>query len=238
MHPWLNWIEHLTTDQEVTGSNPVGCTSSRRCPDHRRLLSSHRLLSLLLEDRGSVGADRSLASIGVTLTEPQNSSSQTSISDDDERFMRLALEQARLASDVSDEVPIGAVVVLDGEVLASAHNETRTRKDPTAHAEVLAIRAAARSSQSMRLVGATVYTTVEPCFMCAGALSHARVARVVWGVRDPKFGGCVSLGDVLTKPGLNHQIEYSEGVCADEARELLQSFFRSKRTAKAAESGD
>ena len=152
--------------------------------------------------------------------------------------MRLALEQARLASDVSDEVPIGAVVVLDGEVLASAHNETRTRKDPTAHAEVLAIRAAARSSQSMRLVGATVYTTVEPCFMCAGALSHARVARVVWGVRDPKFGACASLGSVLTEPRLNHQVEWSEGVCADEARELLQSFFRSKRAAKAADPWD
>jgi tRNA(adenine34) deaminase len=175
---------------------------------------------------------------GVTLTEPQNSSTSASTKDDDERFMRLALEQARLASDVSDEVPIGAVVVLDGEVLASAHNETRMRKDPTAHAELLAISMAARSTQSMRLVGATVYTTVEPCFMCAGALSHARVARVVWGVRDPKFGGCVSLGEVLSLPGLNHSVEFSEGVCADEARDLLQSFFRSKRAAKAAESRD
>ena len=90
----------------------------------------------------------------------------------------------------------------------------------------------------MRLVDATVYTTVEPCFMCAGALSHARVARVVWGVRDPKFGGCASLGEVLTDPRLNHQVEWSEGVCADEARELLQSFFRSKRAAKAADPRD
>jgi len=201
-------------------------------------LSASASLVLLLEGRESAGATRSMASIGVTLTEPQKSSPQASILDDDERFMRLALEQARIASDVSDEVPIGAVVVRDGEILASAHNETRTRKDPTAHAEVLAISEAARSTQSMRLVGATVYTTVEPCFMCAGALSHARVARVVWGVRDPKFGGCVSLGDVLSKPGLNHRVEYSEGVCAEEARDLLQSFFRSKRAAKAAESWD
>ena len=149
--------------------------------------------------------------------------------------MRLALEEARLAAEVSDEVPIGAVVVLDGEVIARAHNQTRAKTDPTAHAELVAIQSAARSLGSMRLVDATVYTTVEPCFMCAGALSHARVARVVWGVRDPKFGGCASLGEVLTDPRLNHQVEWSEGVCADEARELLQSFFRSKRAAKAAE---
>ncbi|MCH2105978.1 MAG: tRNA adenosine(34) deaminase TadA [Planctomycetes bacterium] len=152
--------------------------------------------------------------------------------------MRLALEEARLAAEVSDEVPIGAVVVLDGEVIARAHNQTRAQTDPTAHAELVAIRAAAQSEGSMRLVDATVYTTVEPCFMCAGALSHARVARVVWGVRDPKFGGCASLGEVLTDPRLNHQVEWSEGVCADEARELLQSFFRSKRAAKAAEPRD
>ena len=149
--------------------------------------------------------------------------------------MRLALEEARLAAEVSDEVPIGAVVVSDGEVIARAHNQTRAKTDPTAHAELVAIQSAARSLGSMRLVDATVYTTVEPCFMCAGALSPARVARVVWGVRDPKFGGCASLGEVLTDPRLNHQVEWSEGVCADEARELLQSFFRSKRAAKAAE---
>jgi len=157
---------------------------------------------------------------------------------EDERFMRIALEEARLAAEVSDEVPIGAVVVVGGEVIARAHNQTRTETDPTAHAELIAVRAAAQALGSMRLVGATVYTTVEPCFMCAGALSHARVARVVWGVRDPKFGGCASLGEVLTDPRLNHQVEWSEGVCADEARELLQSFFRSKRAAKAAEPRD
>ena len=149
--------------------------------------------------------------------------------------MRIALEEARRAADVLDEVPIGAIVVQDGEVVARAHNQTRTRCDPTQHAELIAISEAARALTSMRLVGATVYTTVEPCFMCAGALSHARVARVVWGVRDPKFGACASLGRVLSDPGLNHQVECTEGVCADEARELLQSFFRSKRAAKAAD---
>ena len=97
---------------------------------------------------------------------------------------------------------------------------------------MLAIRAAAEATGDKRLPGAVVYTTVEPCFMCAGALMHARVKRVVWGVRDPKFGGCVSLGQVLTNPGLNHRADHCEGVGADEARELLQSFFRSKRELK------
>ena len=181
---------------------------------------------------------RSLELAGVTLIETKTNTPPIHMSEDDERFMRLALEQAHQAAKVADEVPIGAVVVQDGEVVASAHNQTRTRSDPTAHAELIAISEAARATGSMRLVGATVYTTVEPCFMCAGALSHARVARVVWGVRDPKFGACVSLGHVLTDPCLNHQIEWSEGVCADEARYLLQSFFRSKRAAKVADSGD
>ncbi len=142
--------------------------------------------------------------------------------------MALALREAR-AAERADEVPIGAVVVLDGRLLARAHNLTRTRCDPTAHAEVLALSKAARKLGAQRLPGAVVYSTVEPCFMCAGALSHARVARVVWAVRDPKFGGCVSLGHVLSDPRLNHRAEITEGVCADEARTLLQEFFRKKR---------
>jgi tRNA(adenine34) deaminase len=149
---------------------------------------------------------------------------------DDLLYMGLALEQARQAAD-RDEVPIGCVLVLDGQVVASAHNLTRTQRDPTAHAEMLAISQAAKATGDMRLPGATVYTTVEPCFMCAGALSHARVERVVWAVRDPKFGGCVSLGQVLSDPRLNHRAEISEGPCAAEARDLLQTFFRSKREA-------
>lgn len=147
--------------------------------------------------------------------------------------MRLALEQARVARDL-DEVPIGAVVVLDDTVVAGAHNLTRSRTDPTAHAELLAISSAARALRLQRLVGATVYTTVEPCFMCAGALSHARVARVVFGVRDPKFGGCVSIGRVLHEERLNHRgVELVEGVLAEEARELLVVFFQEKRRAAA-----
>ena len=163
--------------------------------------------------------------------------------------MELALDEARAALR-EDEVPIGVVVVgppagSDGPgpagsagpagpdaqpaVLARAHNRTRTACDPTAHAEILALREAARVVGHQRLLGCTVYTTVEPCFMCAGALVHARVARVVWAVRDPKFGGAVSLGDVLDHPRGNHRVAWSEGVRADEARALLQEFFRSKR---------
>lgn len=152
----------------------------------------------------------------------------TQVTDEDRRFMQLALAEAEAAR-AADEVPIGAVVTLDGEVVARAHNLTRTRKDPTAHAELIAIAEACRTLDAMRIPGAVVYTTVEPCFMCAGALSHARVARVVWGVRDPKFGGCASLGNVLSDERLNHQVEIIEGVCADEARTLLQEFFREKR---------
>ncbi|MBK8178476.1 MAG: nucleoside deaminase [Planctomycetes bacterium] len=148
--------------------------------------------------------------------------------------MGIALEEARLARD-ADEVPVGAVIVLEGRVIARGHNQTRGGMDPTAHAEMVAIAAAARTVQANRLVGATVYTTVEPCFMCAGALLHARVSRVVWGVRDPKFGGCASLGNVLSDPRLNHRASITEGVGADEARALLQSFFREKRAGKPAD---
>ncbi|MFN0009425.1 MAG: nucleoside deaminase [Planctomycetota bacterium] len=149
-------------------------------------------------------------------------------------FMDEALREARLAAG-EDEVPIGAVVVIDGRVVARAHNQTRTRNDPTAHAELLAVSAASRAVAAQRgfgaqrIPGATVYTTVEPCFMCAGALLHARVQRVVWAVRDPKFGACASLGAVLDLPGLNHAIDHEEGPGADAARELLVSFFQKKR---------
>jgi tRNA(Arg) A34 adenosine deaminase TadA len=146
--------------------------------------------------------------------------------------MDLALAEARSAF-AADEVPIGAVIVHEGRVLGRGRNRTRELRDPTAHAELLALREATREVGMQRLVGAQVYTTVEPCFMCAGALSHARVARVVWAVRDPKFGGCASLGAILTDPRMNHRARLAEGVRAGEARELLQAFFRSKRRAEA-----
>ena len=144
--------------------------------------------------------------------------------------MGLALALAEDAR-AADEVPIGAIIVKDGVLLGTGRNECRGRREAIAHAEMLALHDAFRRTGEMRLPGTTVYTTVEPCFMCAGALSHARVARVVWAVRDPKFGGSASLGEVLTDSRLNHVALVEEGVFADEARELLQTFFRSKRDA-------
>lgn len=145
--------------------------------------------------------------------------------------MSLALalaEEARAA----DEVPIGAVVVRDGALLGVGRNECRARGAATAHAEMLALDEAFRRTGDMRLPGAVVYTTVEPCFMCAGALAHARVARVVWATRDPKFGGVASLGQVLRDPRLNHVAEVEEGLFQSESAELLRAFFREQRSAR------
>ena len=149
-------------------------------------------------------------------------------SEQDLRCMQLALEEARQAL-AEDEVPVGAVIVLDGEVIGRGHNQVRARNSPLAHAELLALTQATRLREEPRLPGATVYTTLEPCFMCAGALSHARVGRVVWAVRDPKFGACVSLAEVLSDPRLNHCAQVHEGVLAEPARRLLKSFFAEKR---------
>jgi len=146
----------------------------------------------------------------------------------DRAGVALALALAEEARD-ADEVPIGAVVVRDGALLGVGRNRCRELGDATAHAEMLALRDAFQRTGDMRLPGATVYTTVEPCFMCAGALSHARIAHVVWAVRDPKFGGAASLGEVLTDTRLNHVAQIREGVWAHEARQLMQAFFRRLR---------
>jgi tRNA(adenine34) deaminase len=147
--------------------------------------------------------------------------------------MEAALDEARAAL-AADEVPIGAVVVIEGRIVGRGHNRTRRDRDPTAHAEMVALRAAAVAAGAARLDGATVYSTVEPCFMCAGALVHARAARVVWAVRDPKFGGCASLGSVLSDPRANHRAQLAEGLFAETARDLLQGFFRGIRAARRA----
>ncbi len=144
-----------------------------------------------------------------------------------DHFMQLALEEAGRARD-SGEVPVGAVVVRDDAVLATGFNQPIAAADPTAHAEVVALRAAARAVANYRLSGATLYVTVEPCLMCVGAILHARITTVVYGVADPKGGAVRSLLD----PGrlsLNHRFDVVEGVCAEECRELLQEFFRSRR---------
>ena len=140
----------------------------------------------------------------------------------------LALALAEEARD-ADEVPIGAVVVRDGALLGVGRNRCRSEGQATAHAEMLALADAFQRTGDMRLPGATVFTTVEPCFMCAGVLVHARVERVVWAIRDPKFGAGASLGQVLDHPRANHRCAWTEGVLAEEARELMQAFFRRLR---------
>jgi tRNA(adenine34) deaminase len=142
--------------------------------------------------------------------------------------MRLALAEARKAA-AEDEVPVGAIVVQNGRVLAANHNRIRARQDPTAHAEVLALRDAAARLKNERLCGTILYTTIEPCPMCAGALVLARVDRVVYATRDAKAGAGGSLYNILNDPRLNHRTAVTEGLFAAQARRLIQRFFRRKR---------
>ncbi|HXY41445.1 MAG TPA: tRNA adenosine(34) deaminase TadA [Vicinamibacteria bacterium] len=144
-----------------------------------------------------------------------------------EELMRLALEQAQAAA-AAGEVPVGAVVALGGSVIGSGHNQPIGALDPSAHAEILALRAAARALGNYRLAGAVLCVTVEPCLMCVGAIVHARIATVVYGVLDPKGGALRSLLDPATLP-LNHRFEIVGGVLAGECGALLQAFFRARR---------
>ena len=146
----------------------------------------------------------------------------------EDHFMRLALREADRALE-HDDVPIGAVVVRDGEVIAAAHNERELRQDPTAHAEVIALRAAARASGTWRVLDAVLYVTLEPCAMCAGAIVLARIPRVVFGASDPKAGACGSVLDVLEEPRLNHRPEVAGGLLAEECGGLLSAFFAARR---------
>jgi tRNA(adenine34) deaminase len=149
-----------------------------------------------------------------------------SLTDDD--AMRLALDQA-VAATAHDDVPIGAVVVRNGDVIAARHNERELTGDPTAHAEVLAIRDAAQVVGHWRLLDCTLYVTLEPCVMCAGALVNARIGRLVFAAPDPKAGAVTSLYEVCSDPRLNHRPPVTSGVRADEASALLRSFFASRR---------
>ena len=146
----------------------------------------------------------------------------------DEEFMRAALDQARAALSHGD-VPIGAVVVRDGAIIAARHNEREKTGDPTAHAEVLALRAAAAVLGTWRLTGCDLVVTLEPCTMCAGALVLARVDRLVYAADDPKAGAVVSLFDAVRDPRLNHAVEVVRGVGAEEAGALLRAFFTERR---------
>jgi len=147
---------------------------------------------------------------------------------DDEHYMRLALEEARAATD-RDEVPVGCVVVHEGRVIARGHNQRESLGDPTAHAEIVALRQAAAALGTWHLEGTTLYVTVEPCCMCAGALVNARVGRLVYGIGQPKSGACESLYNIPQDPRLNHRLEVRSGVLAEEARALLREFFRARR---------
>jgi tRNA(adenine34) deaminase len=145
-----------------------------------------------------------------------------------QEFMEMALEEARRGL-AAGEVPIGAVIVVDGGVIARAFNQPVSTFDPTAHAELLALRQAGKAAGNYRLNGATLYVTVEPCLMCVGALVHARVREVVYGAAEPKTGALVSAVRGLELPGLNHQFDVVGGVCEDECRELMQAFFKERR---------
>lgn len=146
----------------------------------------------------------------------------------DALFMRMALDQARNAWTLG-EVPVGAVLVCDGQVIATGFNQPIGNHDPTAHAEIMALRAAAAIVGNYRLPGCELYVTLEPCAMCAGAMMHARLARVIFGARDPKTGACGSIVNLFEETRLNHHTALTGGVLADECGDLLRQFFAERR---------
>lgn len=150
-----------------------------------------------------------------------------------DKFMQLALEQAQHAWDLG-EVPVGAVVVKDGEVIAVGYNQPIGKHDPTAHAEIVALRAAAEKLGNYRLPGCELYVTLEPCVMCSGAMMHARLAKVVYGAADPKTGAGGSVVNLFEQEQLNHHTEIAGGVMAEECGAMLRSFFAARRAAAAA----
>jgi len=151
----------------------------------------------------------------------------------DETFMRLAIDEA-LAAEAAGEVPVGAIVVsAAGEVIARGRNQVLRTSDSTAHAEIVALRAAGVALQNYRLLDCTLYTTLEPCAMCAGAILHARIARLVYAAPDPKAGACGSVLSVMNHPALNHRVEVVSGVLAEQCSAHLTGFFRARRSAGA-----
>ncbi len=151
------------------------------------------------------------------------------MTDTHEYFMGLALKEAKRAGQIG-EVPVGAVLVSENdEILAAAYNQTIKLADPTAHAEILALRKAALEINNYRLLNTTLYVTVEPCIMCMGAIVHARISQVVFGTTEPKWGAAGSLYNYAEDERLNHRVEIMSGVCAEDCRRLMQDFFRAKR---------
>ena len=163
-----------------------------------------------------------------TWIEPQNPAYSGMFFPLDEHFMRLALREAERALE-HDDVPVGAVVVREGELIGAGHNERELRNDPTAHAEMLALREASRALGSWRVLDSVLYVTLEPCAMCAGAMVLARIPRVVFGAADPKAGAAGSVIDVLSEPRFNHRPEVAGGLLAGESAALLTGFFGSRR---------
>jgi tRNA(adenine34) deaminase len=152
----------------------------------------------------------------------------TAIAITDQEAMQAALDEARLAADAG-EVPIGAVVVHQGKIIGRGQNSLLRNLDPTAHAEIIAMRDAAKAVGNYRLIGCTLYVTLEPCAMCAGAMIHARLNRMVYATADSKAGACGSVLEVLNHPQLNHRMLVEKGIAADESAELLRAFFRDRR---------
>lgn len=152
----------------------------------------------------------------------------------DAAWMELALKLARGGAEAG-EVPVGALVIKEGQIVGHGHNRNLLDNDPTAHAEIVALRQAAATLGNHRLVGCEMFVTIEPCAMCAGAMVHARIARLVYGAADPKAGAVSSVLQVINHPRLNHKMEVTAGVLADQCAELLQDFFRKKRAGSTAE---
>lgn len=145
------------------------------------------------------------------------------------KYMKIAIIEAKKAEQKA-EVPIGALLVAENEeILSETHNQTITLNDPTAHAEILALREGAQKTRNPRLLNTTLYVTIEPCLMCMGAIVHARISKLVFGAKDPKWGGAGSLYNLANDNRLNHKVEIIEGVCEEECRFLMQAFFRQKR---------
>ena len=166
------------------------------------------------------------------MTQPTSAPSDEQLAID-QAFMQQALQLAQAAADAG-EVPVGALVVQDGAIIGRGMNAPIGRHDPTAHAEIQAMREAAAAIGNYRLVGCTLYVTLEPCAMCSGAIQHARIARLVYGARDPKTGSCGSVIDLMAEPRLNHHTEVAGGILAEECGSMLSRFFSARRASKKA----
>ena len=151
---------------------------------------------------------------------------------EDEKWMQIAISEANLAKS-KDEIPVGAVLIQNSELIAQAHNQQISNNDPTAHAEIQVLRIAAKKQSNYRLVGSTIYVTLEPCTMCLGAMMHARIKRIVFGASDPKTGVCGSCANLASEAFFNHRIEVLGGILEKESKEILQSFFKLRRKEQA-----